>query len=136
MITRLGFANVFVLDQDEARAFYVDKMGFVVTADVRLDSGFRWLAVAPDAGAETQLILIEPGPPMFDPESAESLRRLIAKGVLGAGVLHTDDCRATHRILAERGVTFLQEPAERPYGIEAVLRDNSGNWFSLTQRPG
>ncbi|HVA21480.1 MAG TPA: VOC family protein [Candidatus Micrarchaeia archaeon] len=135
MITRLGFATVYVLDQDAAKAFYVDRLGFVVTSDVTLDGGFRWLTVAPSGGG-TALILIEPGPPMFDPESAQSLRALIAKGALGPGVLHTDDCRASHRELAARGVTFLQEPAERPYGLEAVLRDDSGNWFSLTERPG
>jgi predicted enzyme related to lactoylglutathione lyase len=75
---------------------------------------------------------------MFDPESAGQLRAMIAKGAMGTGVMATDDCRATHRELAARGVQFLQEPTDRPYGIEATFRDNSGNWFSLTQalRPG
>jgi predicted enzyme related to lactoylglutathione lyase len=71
---------------------------------------------------------------MFDAESAAQMRALIARGAIGAGVLQTDDCRATYELLSSRGVTFLQEPAERPYGIEAIFRDDSGNWFSLTQR--
>jgi predicted enzyme related to lactoylglutathione lyase len=71
---------------------------------------------------------------MFSAEDAELLRGLVAKGAMGAGVIETDDCRATYEQLKARGVTFLQEPAERPYGIEALFRDDSGNWFSLTQR--
>ena len=71
---------------------------------------------------------------MFSPEDAESVRTLVAKGALGGGVFDTDDCRATFDELSARGVTFMQDPAQRPYGVEAVLRDDSGNWFSLTER--
>jgi hypothetical protein len=70
---------------------------------------------------------------MFSTEDAETVRSLVAKGALGGGVIETDDCRATYQELLAKGVTFLQEPADRPYGIEALLRDDSGNWFSLTQ---
>jgi hypothetical protein len=70
---------------------------------------------------------------MFSDEDAQTLRALVAKGALGGGVIETDDCRATYAELVEKGVTFLQEPADRPYGIEALFRDDSGNWFSLTQ---
>ena len=78
-------------------------------------------------------MLSHPGPPMVDEESAAAIRALVAKGALGGGVFEADDCRKTYEELSERGVTFLQEPAERPYGVEALFRDNSGNWFSLTE---
>jgi predicted enzyme related to lactoylglutathione lyase len=71
---------------------------------------------------------------MFSEDDADALRRLVAKGAMAGGVIETDDCRRTYQELKSRGVTFLQEPAERPYGIEALFRDDSGNWFSLTQR--
>jgi len=131
MITTLSHTTIWVLDQDEARDFYVDKLGFEVQIDRSMD-GFRWLTVTPP-GSGHELILLEPGPPMMDEETAAQVRAFVAKGVLGPGVLRTDDCAATYEQLRERGVTFLSEPAERFYGVEATLRDNSGNWFSMTQ---
>jgi predicted enzyme related to lactoylglutathione lyase len=77
---------------------------------------------------------IVPGPPMMDEESAEQVKALVAKGALGGGAFETDDCPATYAKLSARGVSFLSEPAERPWGIEATFRDNSGNWFSMTER--
>lgn len=97
--------------------------------------GFRWLTVGPKQQPDINILLARPAPPMFEPEDAEVLRKLVAKGSMAGGVIETDDCRKTYLELKEKGVTFLQDPAERPYGIEAVLRDDSGNWFSLTQRP-
>jgi catechol 2,3-dioxygenase-like lactoylglutathione lyase family enzyme len=134
---RLSHVSIYVLDQDEAKDFYTKKLGFDVRNDEVLD-GFRWLTVGSPEQPDVEFVLIEPNPPMFDPESAGQLRAMIAKGAMGTGVMATDDCRATHRELAARGVQFLQEPTDRPYGIEATFRDNSGNWFSLTQalRPG
>ena len=132
MITRLSHTTIWVLDQDEALAFYRDTLGFEVRTDARMDS-FRWLTVGPPAQPDHELILLEPGPPMMDEETAGTLRELIAKGVMGTGVFGTDDCRGTYAELSERGVRFLSEPAERFYGIEATLRDNSGNWFSMTE---
>ena len=133
MIRRLSHAGVAVLNQDAAKAFYTEKLGFQVRADARMD-GFRWLTVGPPDQPDLAFILVEPGPPMHDPETAEQIRALIAKGAFGGGVWETDDCRGTYEQLSAKGVFFLQEPAERPYGIEAVFRDDSGNWFSLTQR--
>jgi catechol 2,3-dioxygenase-like lactoylglutathione lyase family enzyme len=132
MITMLSHTTVWVLDQDEARDFYTEKLGFDVRIDERMD-GFRWLTVSPPAQPEHQLILLTPGPPMMDEESAEQVKALVAKGALGPGVFGADDCKSTYDELSTRGVTFLSEPAERFYGIEATLRDNSGNWFSMTQ---
>ncbi len=133
MITKLTHSTVWVLDQDAALDFYTGVLGFEVRTDAKMDS-FRWLTVGPLDQPDFELILAVPGPPMLDPESAEQIRAMVAKGALGAGVFATDDCRRSYEELKERGVTFLTEPTERQYGIEATFRDNSGNWFSLTQR--
>jgi catechol 2,3-dioxygenase-like lactoylglutathione lyase family enzyme len=132
MITRLSHTTVWVLDQDEALDFYTNKLGFEVRTDERIDN-FRWLTVGPPDEPNHQLILLEPGPPMMDEETAAQVKELVAKGILGPGVFRTDDCRSTYSELSKRGVNFLSEPAERPYGVEATLRDNSGNWFSMTE---
>ena len=132
MIKRISHVNVFVLDQDRAKRFYTEQLGFVVRNDSVLDD-FRWLTVGPKDQPDLAILLAYPAPPMFPPPDAETLRALVAKGALGGGVIETDDCRATYQELVEKGVTFLQEPADRPYGIEALFRDDSGNWFSLTQ---
>lgn len=132
MITRLSHVNVFVLDQDRAKDFYTTKLGFEVRNDVTMD-GFRWLTVGPKGQPDVDILLARPAPPMFSAEDAEALQRLIAKGSMAGGVIETDDCRRDFEELKRKGVTFLQEPADRPYGVEAMLRDDSGNWFSLTQ---
>src|SRR5215216_4320566 len=133
MITKLSHTTIWVLDQDAALEFYTGKLGFEVKTDARMDD-FRWLTVSPPGQPDHELILLEPGPPMMDAESAEQVKALIAKGVLGPGAFDTDDCAKTYEQLSARGVTFLSEPTERFYGIEATLRDNSGNWFSMTER--
>jgi catechol 2,3-dioxygenase-like lactoylglutathione lyase family enzyme len=133
LITSLSHAPIWVLDQDEALAFYTEKLGFEVNTDATMDD-FRWLTVNPPGRPELELVLLVPGPPMMDEESAAQVKALVAKGALGAGAFETDDCRATYAALSARGVTFLSEPTERFYGIEATFRDNSGNWFSMTQR--
>ncbi len=133
MITRLSHTGVNVLDQDRALQFYTEVLGFVVNTDETMD-GFRWLTVSPKGQPDLEIMLGRPGPPMYSPEDAAAILALLEKGVLSGGVLETDDCRQTSAELKAKGVTFLQEPAERPYGIEAVFRDDSGNWFSLTQR--
>src|SRR5919204_6653147 len=132
MIKRISHVNVFVLDQERAKKFYTEKLGFEVRSDTTMD-GFRWLTVGPRNQPDVDLLLARPAPPMFNEEDAESLRGLIAKGSISGGVIETDDCRRDYEDLRAKGVTFLQEPADRPYGVEALLRDDSGNWFSLTQ---
>jgi catechol 2,3-dioxygenase-like lactoylglutathione lyase family enzyme len=133
LITGLSHSTIWVLDQDEALAFYTEKLGFEVNTDATTDD-FRWLTVHPPGRPDHELVLLVPGPPMMDEESAEQVKALVAKGALGAGAFETDDCRATYAELDAGGVTFLSEPTERFYGIEATFRDNSGNWFSMTQR--
>jgi catechol 2,3-dioxygenase-like lactoylglutathione lyase family enzyme len=133
MIRALSHVVVYVLDQDRARRFYTEALGFEVRTDATLD-GFRWLTVGLKEQPGVALVLAEPAPPMFSPEDGAAVKALVAKGALSGGVLETDDCAGTYRKLTARGVTFLQAPADRPYGIEAVFRDDSGNWFSLSQR--
>jgi catechol 2,3-dioxygenase-like lactoylglutathione lyase family enzyme len=133
MITHVSLATVWVNDQDEAKAFYIDKLGFQEATDATMGDGYRWVTVCHPSHPELELTLMEPGPPLDD-EDAEAFRRMMGKGSLGAVGLATDDCRQTYEELRAKGVTFLQEPSERPYGVEAVLRDNSGNWLVLVER--
>jgi catechol 2,3-dioxygenase-like lactoylglutathione lyase family enzyme len=134
VITRLSHATIYVLDQDEALKFYRDKLGFEVRRDVTMDNGFRWLTVSPKTQPDLQIVLmaVREGP-MFAAEKAAMLRDLIQSGAMGAGVLEVDDCRKTYEELKAKGVEFMAPPAERFYGIEALFKDNSGNWFSMTQ---
>lgn len=133
MIKRISHMTVYVVDQDRALKFYTEVLGFELRTDNRLDD-FRWLTVGPREQPEVSVLLARPAPPMFAPEDAQAVQNLVAKGAMNGGVLETDDCRATYERLKARGVLFLQEPLERPYGVEAVFRDDSGNWFSLTER--
>ena len=133
MITKLSHVNVFVLDQERAKDFYTDKLGFEVRNDATME-GMRWLTVGPKSQPDLNILLARPAPPMFSEDDAAALRALVAKGAMAGGVIDTDDCRRDYEALKAKGVTFLQEPADRPYGVEALLRDDSGNWFSLTQR--
>ena len=133
MITALSHTTIWVLDQDEALDFYTQKLGFELNTDATMDD-FRWLTVSPPGQPDYELVLSVPGAPMMDEQSAEQVKALVAKGALGAGAFEADDCRATYDELSARGVTFLSEPTERFYGIEATFRDNSGNWFSMTER--
>jgi catechol 2,3-dioxygenase-like lactoylglutathione lyase family enzyme len=135
MISRMSIANVFVLDQDRALRFYTEQLGMELRNDVTMD-GFRWLTVGPKDQPDLSLLLAYPAPPMFSEADAAVVRDLVAKGALGGGVFQTPDCRATFAELRDKGVTFLQEPADRPYGVEALFRDDSGNWFSLNQPGG
>lgn len=133
MIKKMSHATVFVLDQDEALAFYTEKLGFTLRMDVHMGS-FRWLTVsAPGQDLELVLMALAPGMGVHDEETVTTIRALVARGALGPGVLQTDDCRATYETLQARGVAFMGPPVERPYGIEAMLKDNSGNWFSLVE---
>jgi catechol 2,3-dioxygenase-like lactoylglutathione lyase family enzyme len=133
MIQRLSHATIYVLDQDAARDFYVNKLGFEVRMDQRMDNGFRWLTVSPKGQPDFQLILMQVDGPNIQPDVAAILRGLLERGKLGGAVLQTDDCRATYEELKAKGVEFLSPPADRFYGVEAILKDNSGNWFSMGQ---
>ena len=130
----MSHATIFVNNQNEALEFYRDKLGFKIHTDAKVSDDFRWLTLNTNDQPDFEIVLMEPKPGMLmDEETSNQLRAILAKGVLGAGVFQTDDCRRTYEELKAKGVEFAAEPAEKPYGIEAVFRDNSGNWFSLTQ---
>lgn len=132
MITGFALICVNVLDMDEARDFYVGKLGMEVDMDTVQD-GFHWLVVHAPAQPEVPLMLVVPGPPVVDGEVAAQLRTLVASGYLGPGAMRTEDCWATYRELKAKGVEFIEEPEERFYGIDAAFRDPSGNHWRLTQ---
>jgi catechol 2,3-dioxygenase-like lactoylglutathione lyase family enzyme len=135
VITRLSHATIYVLDQDQALKFYRDNLGFEVRNDMTMDNGFRWLTVGPKTQKDLEIILMAvKESPMFPAEKVAQLRTLIESGAMGAGVLEVDDCQKTYEELKAKGVEFMSPPEDRFYGIEALLKDNSGNWFSMTQR--
>jgi len=132
MITNVSLTTVYCLDQDEARDFYVDKLGFEPHTDVSMGNGFRWVTVAHKEQPELEITLMVPGPPLDD-EASEFIRRQLGKGQLGGLGLRVDDCKKTYDELSAKGVEFVQEPSDRPYGVEAIVRDNSGNWLVLVE---
>jgi catechol 2,3-dioxygenase-like lactoylglutathione lyase family enzyme len=133
---RIANAQLWVHDQDEALAFYTQKLGMEVRADVTLPEmgDFRWLTVGPADQPDFAIVLMAiPGAPVMDPDTAELVRSLVAKGFAGTVFLTTDDCRASYEQLKARGVEFTEEPEERPYGIDSGFRDPSGNSLRLTE---
>lgn len=132
MIRNVSLTTVYCLDQDAARDFYVDVLGFVPHTDISMGEDFRWVTVCHPDHPELELTLMKPGPPL-DPEAADFYRRQLEKGQMGGLGLRVDDCRKTCQELTAKGVTILQEPADRPYGVEAVIRDNQGNWLVLVE---
>jgi catechol 2,3-dioxygenase-like lactoylglutathione lyase family enzyme len=135
MITKLSHTSLFVNDQDKAYDFYVNKLGFKVNTDATMDNGFRWLTVsAPDA-PDHEIVLFPAISHMngLEQDVRDALKLLLDKEVMGAGVLHTNDCRATYEELKAKGVKFKSEPKEQFYGIECIVTDGCGNWFSMTE---
>jgi uncharacterized glyoxalase superfamily protein PhnB len=133
---RIANAQLWVHDQDEALAFYTEKVGMEVRADVTLAEmdDFRWLTVGPPGQEDVSIVLMAiPGTPVMDEETAGQVRELMAKGFAGTVFLTTDDCRASYEELKARGVDFSEAPEERPYGIDSGFRDPSGNSIRLTE---
>ena len=133
---KLTTAQLWVHDQDEALEFYTKKLGMEVRQDVTVPElgNFRWLTVGPAGTPDVSIVLMAiPGPPVMDPETAEQVKDLMAKGFAGAIFLTTDDVYADYEQLKSRGVEFTEDPEERPYGIDTGFRDPSGNSFRLTQ---
>jgi catechol 2,3-dioxygenase-like lactoylglutathione lyase family enzyme len=133
---KIANAQLWVHDQDEALAFYTEKLGFEVRADVTLPEmgDFRWLTVSPPGQEDVAIVLMAiPGPPMMDEETTRQVEELMAKGFAGTAFLTTDDCRSEYEQLRARGVEFTETPEERPYGIDCGFRDPSGNSIRLTE---
>jgi catechol 2,3-dioxygenase-like lactoylglutathione lyase family enzyme len=134
MVQKLSHVTLFVANQDQAKDFYVNKLGFEVRTDHTMDNGFRWLTVGAKSQPDVEIVLMEPqSGPMLDEEATQAVRLLLKKGVLGAGVFQVDDCRKTYEELKQKGVQFAGAPEERFYGVEAIMKDGLGNWFSMTQ---
>lgn len=132
MITNVSIASVFVKDIDASKAFYLDVLGFVENADITLGDGYRWCAVNHPDHPELMVSLAVPGPPQ-SPEMITAINRALDAGTMHGLGMNVDDCRKTYDDLRAKGVEFVQEPQERPYGVEAVARDNSGNWMVLVE---
>ena len=133
---RIANSQLWVHDQDEALAFYTEKLGFEVRADVTMPEmgNFRWLTVSPRGQEDVTIVLMAiPGQPVFDDQTAQAIRDLTAKGAAGTVFLTTDDVYRTYEELKARGVEFVDAPEERPYGIDSSFRDPSGNHFRMMQ---
>ena len=133
---KLSNAQLWVHDQDEALAFYTEKLGMEVRSDVTLAEmgNFRWLTVAPPGQEDVAITLMAiPGPPVMDEQTAGEVRNLMSKGFAGTVFLTTDDVRRDYEELKSRGVEFTDDVEERPYGIDSGFRDPSGNAIRLTQ---
>jgi catechol 2,3-dioxygenase-like lactoylglutathione lyase family enzyme len=135
MISKLTHTSIYVLDQESARDFYVNKLGFKVLTDADMGEGMRWLTVTPpeQPGLELVLIPVQEGM-MFTKETAEKMRELVRSGTFGFGVFECRDIYATYEELKTKGVKFKKPPTDEFYGIEALFIDDSGNWFSLGQK--
>jgi catechol 2,3-dioxygenase-like lactoylglutathione lyase family enzyme len=136
MLKQLTQTQVWVHDQDEALAFYTEKLGMELREDVTVPEmgNFRWLTVGVPGQDVSIVLMAIPGPPVFDEDTREKIQALLAKGVSGGLFFSTDDCRASYEELKGRGVEFAQEPTEQPYGIDAGFRDPSGNQFRMAER--
>lgn len=143
MITKFSHTTLFVLDQEKAYDFYVNKLGFTVHTDAMMGNGYRWLTITSKEQPDLEIVLMdilhesmlksEKSPEGLDQESLDAFKVLLSKGILGAGVMNTTDCRATYEELKAKGVQFKGEPKEQFYGTEVVMFDGCGNWFSVTQ---
>ena len=134
MITKQSHSTIYVTDQDRAKAFYTEKLGFEVRDDAKMGN-FRWLTVGPKAQPDTRIILFGIQPSMFmTEEHAGMLKKLVEAGAIGGGVLECEDIRREYEELSAKGVKFKGEPKEMPYGVEAVFQDDSGNFWSLGQK--
>jgi catechol 2,3-dioxygenase-like lactoylglutathione lyase family enzyme len=137
MITKVSHMSLFVLDQDKAYDFYVNKLGFKVHTDQKMDNGFRWLTITPPEQPDLEIAVLAPltpGAMGYDDETRMAFKVLLEKNAMGAGVLETPDCRATYEELKAKGVQFKGEPKEQFYGTEVIMSDGVGNWYSVTQQ--
>jgi catechol 2,3-dioxygenase-like lactoylglutathione lyase family enzyme len=136
MLKQLTNVQVWVHDQDEALAFYTEKLGMELRDDVTVPEmgNFRWLTVGVPGQPDVAITLMAiPGPPVFDAETRDMIRALMAKGAASGLFFSTDDVQASYEELKSRGVEFQQEPTEQPYGIDAGFRDPSGNQMRMAQ---
>lgn len=135
MITKLTHVSLFVLDQKSAYDFYVNKLGFRVNTDAEMGMEGRWLTVNPPGQPDVELSLIAIDEKMmFNKETAEQMRALVSAGTFGFCIFECDDMLATYEELKAKGVNFKKDPTQEFYGLSAVFQDDSGNWFSLSEK--
>jgi len=142
---KMSHSVIYVLDQDQAKDFYVGKLGFEVKVDQSLPTGFRWLTVAPKGQSELEIILMKVGSGgdfvkmkggnggKNDTKDVDTIAALLKRGMFSGGAFQTADCRKTFEELKAKGVEFVSEPKDQFYGVESVFKDPFGNWFSLTE---
>ncbi|MBV9169743.1 MAG: VOC family protein [Chloroflexi bacterium] len=138
MAIKLGSAQVWVRDQDEALAFYTQKVGWEKRSDFSLPEmgDFRWVTVGPKGQPDISIVLMAiPGPPLMDEHTTQEVRDVVSKGFAGTLFLTTDDAESAYKELTGRGVEFVEKPERRPYGIDSAFRDPSGNYIRVTQLP-
>lgn len=135
MITKLSHATLYVRDQGKAYDTYVNKLGFVVHTDMKMENGFRWLTVSPPGQRDVEIVLAEPAEPMFAADLVQHVRALLEKDAMGGGVWEADDVQKTYEDLKAKGIEFTKTPTKEFYGTEALFKDGCGNWFSLTEHP-
>ena len=136
MLKHLTHVNQWVTDQDEAKAFYTEKLGLELREDATVAEmgNFRWLSVGPAGQPEVAVTLLQvPGPPVFDEQTQSSVRDVVAKGAAGGLFFSTEDLKATHQELKDRGVDITQEPTQQPYGVDMAVRDPFGNQIRIAQ---
>jgi catechol 2,3-dioxygenase-like lactoylglutathione lyase family enzyme len=134
VIQRQSHSTIYVIDQEEALEFYRDKLGFEVHTDMPMTDDLRWLTLSPKGQPDLEIVLMQiASGPAFSAEAAEEMKALVRKGALGIGVFETDDIHGDYERLSKQGVEFVSPPEEKFYGTEAVVKDTSGIWFSLTQ---
>ena len=133
MITNISITDVWVKDIDASKAFYIDVLGFVEHTDITLgDGSYRWCTVMHPSQPELEVCLTLPGPP-YSPEMVAGIYRALDEGGTFALGVNVDDCRKTYDDLRAKGVEFINAPEDRPYGVEAICRDNSGNWIVMVE---
>ncbi len=136
MINKLSHATLYVRDQDRAYDTYVNKLGFQVKTDMKMDGGMRWLTVSPPDQPDIEIVLAQPMEPMFPANLIPHVRALLEQDAMGGGVWETKDVQKTYEELKSKGIEFTKPPTKEFYGIEALFKDGCGNWFSLTQHTG
>jgi catechol 2,3-dioxygenase-like lactoylglutathione lyase family enzyme len=135
MLKQLTTVQVWVHDQDEALAFYTEKLGLELRDDVTVPElgNFRWLTVGVPGQDVAIVLMAVPGPPVFDEQTRDQINALVAKGAATGLFFSTDDIDSTYQELKGRGVEFQQEPTQQPYGIDTGFRDPSGNQMRVAQ---
>ena len=135
MISKITHTNLFVLDQESALDFYINKLGFKINTDAMMGPGMRWLTVSPpdQPDFEISLMPVTEGF-MFNAEAAKAMRGLIEKSTFGFAIFQCNDLMATYTEMLAKGVEFVTPPKQESYGFAAMFKDNSGNWFSLYQK--